>query len=119
MKIAIYSRKSVFTGKGESIENQIQLCSEYAKTHFDIKDSDILVYEDEGFSGKNLDRPEFQRLLHDAKNKKFDVLICYRLDRVSRNIADFSILLMIYKSIMLLLYLLENNLTLLLQWVEL
>ena len=90
MKIAIYSRKSVFTGKGESIENQIQLCSEYAKTHFDIKDSDILVYEDEGFSGKNLDRPEFQRLLHDAKNKKFDVLICYRLDRVSRNIADFS-----------------------------
>lgn len=90
MKIAIYSRKSVFTGKGESIENQIQLCSDYAKTHFNIKDSDILVYEDEGFSGKNLDRPEFQRLLNDAKNKEFDILICYRLDRVSRNIADFS-----------------------------
>lgn len=93
MKIAIYSRKSVFTGKGESIENQIQLCSDYAKNHFGVKSNDILVYEDEGFSGKNLDRPEFQRLLSDAKAKKFDVLICYRLDRVSRNIADFSTLI--------------------------
>ncbi len=93
MKIAIYSRKSVFTGKGESIENQIQLCSDYAKSHFGASQSDIFVYEDEGFSGKNLDRPEFQKLLHDAKNKKFDILICYRLDRVSRNIADFSSLI--------------------------
>ena len=31
MKVAIYSRKSKFTGKGDSIENQVQLCSEYAK----------------------------------------------------------------------------------------
>ena len=31
MKVAIYSRKSKFTGKGDSIENQVQLCTEYAK----------------------------------------------------------------------------------------
>ncbi|MDR7856014.1 recombinase family protein [Tissierella sp.] len=89
MKIAIYSRKSKFTGKGESIENQILMCKEYANRHFEnIKD--IYVYEDEGFSGGNINRPKFQELMNDAREKKFDVLICYRLDRVSRDVADFS-----------------------------
>ncbi|MGL5712377.1 MAG: recombinase family protein [Paraclostridium sp.] len=87
MKVAIYSRKSKFTGKGESIENQIQLCNEYAKN---IGATEFLVYEDEGFSGKNLNRPEFTKMMEDAKSKKFDVIICYRLDRISRNVADFS-----------------------------
>ncbi|MGY0375258.1 recombinase family protein [Clostridium sp. JNZ J1-5] len=87
MKAAIYSRKSKFTGKGESVENQVQLCKEYLKS-LNIKD--FIIYEDEGFSGSNTDRPEFQKMLKDAKNKRFNVLICYRLDRISRNIADFS-----------------------------
>ena len=84
---AIYSRKSIFTGKGESIENQIQLCKEYGD-RLGIKK--YLIYEDEAFSGGNTNRPKFQQLIKDAENKKFDVLICYRLDRISRNVADFS-----------------------------
>ncbi|MBB6217162.1 site-specific DNA recombinase [Anaerosolibacter carboniphilus] len=88
MKVAIYSRKSKFTGKGESTQNQIELCKEYAIKHFSI--DDFVVYEDEGFSGGNTDRPEYQRMLSDAKKKKFDTLICYRLDRISRNVLDFS-----------------------------
>lgn len=88
MNIAIYSRKSKFTGKGDSIENQIEMCTAYAKEHF--KDCTILVYEDEGFSGKNSNRPEFQRLMQDIKSKKINILMCYRLDRISRNVADFS-----------------------------
>ncbi|MBU5677984.1 recombinase family protein [Alkaliphilus sp. MSJ-5] len=90
MKVAIYSRKSKFTGKGDSIENQIQLCKNYATTHFGIKDNDFYIYEDEGFSGGNTDRPQFQLLMKDAKKKKFDILICYRLDRISRSVMDFS-----------------------------
>ena len=92
MKSAIYSRKSKFTGKGESIENQVTLCKDYAKS-IGISESDCTIYEDEGFSGGNTNRPEFQKLLKDAKEKKFDTLICYRLDRISRNIADFSSLI--------------------------
>lgn len=88
MNIAIYSRKSKFTSKGESIENQIELCMEYAQTHF--KDVHIQVYEDEGFTGANTDRPSFKQLMQDIKTKKIDVLMCYRLDRISRNVADFS-----------------------------
>lgn len=89
MRIAIYSRKSKFTGKGDSIENQVQMCKDYISTHFG-NDHSIQIYEDEGFSGGNLDRPQFQQLLKSIKSKKIDSLICYRLDRISRNVADFS-----------------------------
>lgn len=89
MIAAIYSRKSKFTNKGESVENQVEMCKEYLKrNHTDI--SDILIYEDEGFSGKDTNRPQFQKLIKDAKNKKFNIIVCYRLDRFSRNVADFS-----------------------------
>ncbi|CCQ95964.1 Resolvase, N-terminal domain protein [[Clostridium] ultunense Esp] len=93
MKIAIYSRKSKFTGKGDSIENQIQLCREYAYKCFNSTNDNIMIYEDEGFTGGSSDRPQFKLMLKDAKSKKFQVLICYRLDRISRNIADFSTLI--------------------------
>jgi DNA invertase Pin-like site-specific DNA recombinase len=90
MKIAIYSRKSVFTGKGESIDNQIELCKNYCENYLKDKELEYLIYEDEGFSGKNTNRPRFQELLNDVKTQKIHILICYRLDRISRNVADFS-----------------------------
>jgi DNA invertase Pin-like site-specific DNA recombinase len=90
-KIAVYSRKSKFTGKGESIENQIELCRQYIHVHYcDVKHEDILIYEDEGFSGGNMERPQFKRMMLDAKDKKFTAIVCYRLDRISRNIGDFA-----------------------------
>ena len=49
--IAIYSRKSRYTGKGESIGNQIDLCREYIRTHYgDTAAEHAVVFEDEGFS---------------------------------------------------------------------
>lgn len=89
MKVAIYSRKSVFTGKGESIENQIEMCKEYF-SRLNQNNVEYFIYEDEGFSGGNINRPRFQQLLKDIKKNSFDALICYRLDRISRNVADFS-----------------------------
>lgn len=94
MKIAIYSRKSKFTGKGESIENQVVLCREYIQRNIpDAKDSDILVYEDEGFSAKNLDRPQFRLMMQSARKQPFDYIVVYRLDRISRNVGDFATLI--------------------------
>lgn len=90
-RIAIYSRKSKFTGKGDSIENQIEMCREYIRLHFpDSEQLDISVYEDEGVSGKNLDRPQFKRFMSVEESEPFDCFIVYRLDRVSRNVGDFS-----------------------------
>ena len=92
--IAIYSRKSKFTGKGESIGNQIELCKEYIRAHYgDDALEHLVVYEDEGFSGGNLNRPYFKKMMAAAKERKFKAIIVYRLDRISRNISDFSSLI--------------------------
>lgn len=94
MKIAIYSRKSKFTGKGESIGNQIQLCREYISAHFpETRDDEIFVYEDEGFSAKNLDRPQFRAMMQSARKSPLDCIVVYRLDRISRNVGDFASLI--------------------------
>ncbi len=87
----IYSRKSKFTGKGESIENQIEMCKQYIRLHFSENDAyHALIYEDEGFSGGTLERPEFKKMMVDAKKKNFRAIVVYRLDRISRNIGDFA-----------------------------
>lgn len=90
-QIVIYSRKSKFTGKGESIENQIEMCKQYIRLQFgDQAVNSVLVYEDEGFSGGTLERPQFKKMMADAKEKKFRAIVVYRLDRISRNIGDFA-----------------------------
>ena len=87
----IYSRKSKFTGKGESIENQIELCRQYIAMHFGEEAAEnVLVYEDEGFSGGNLERPQFKKMMKDSLKIAFAAIVVYRLDRISRNIGDFA-----------------------------
>lgn len=47
-------------------------------------------YDDGGFSGGNTDRPELQRLLADVRAGKIDVIIVYKVDRLTRSLADFA-----------------------------
>ena len=82
--IAIYARKSVFREDSISIESQIEMC------RYEAKGAECTVYSDNGFSGKNTDRPEYQRMIEDIKSKKIDKVIVYKLDRISRSILDFS-----------------------------
>ena len=90
-RIAIYSRKSKFTGKGESIGNQVELCKEYVRNMFGEEYVDrCAVFEDEGYSGGNLQRPDFKRMMEEVRKHKFKAIIVYRLDRISRNISDFT-----------------------------
>ena len=89
--IAIYSRKSKFTGKGESIGNQIELCREYVRTYYGAAYLERCeVFEDEGFSGGNLKRPAFQEMMRKTRQKQYQAIVVYRLDRISRNICDFT-----------------------------
>lgn len=85
LKIAIYSRKSIATDTGDSIENQIQR----VKNYFSDKDCKFILFEDEGWSGGNDKRPAFQKMIQEIKNNKIDVVAVYMLDRVSRNVVDF------------------------------
>lgn len=92
IRIALYSRKSKYTDKGDSVGNQIEIAKEYIALHYpsDLYEVELYIYEDEGFSAGTLNRPQFKKFLEDEMKNPFNILICYRLDRISRNIADFS-----------------------------
>jgi len=82
--IAIYSCQSIDKKDSIFIDTQIDFCKrkifqEYYK-----------VYTDSGFSGKNIDRPEFQRSYQDIKDGLIKKVVVYKLDRISRNLLDFS-----------------------------
>lgn len=86
--IASYSRKSVYSDTSDSTQAQYNLAVDYCKHHFD--DYNIIRYEDEGFTGANTDRPAFIRLTDDIKAGTINIVICYKIDRISRDVKDFS-----------------------------
>ncbi len=89
--IGIYPRKSVYRDNSDSVNVQVQMCKDYAGIIFKDKDMEFKVYDkDEGFSGKNMNRPGFQELMADVKNNLLDVVMVYKLDRISRNVQEFS-----------------------------
>lgn len=88
MKIAIYSRKSKFTGKGESIENQIKKCKDFIQFKFETDPENSIIFIDEGFSGKNENRPEYQHMISKVKSGEIDSIVIYQLNRLGRNARD-------------------------------
>jgi DNA invertase Pin-like site-specific DNA recombinase len=82
---AIYARQSIEKKDSISIETQIELCRRAA-------DPDAIVYQDSGYSGKNTQRPAFSQLMKDVRDGKIKRVFCYRLDRISRSVLDFSLL---------------------------
>ena len=91
-KVAAYLRlsKEEFINQKESnsITNQRQIIDNYLKEHKEYKLVDY--YVDDGYTGTNFDRPEFQRMLEDIKNKKIDVIIIKDLSRLGRNYIETS-----------------------------
>ena len=47
-------------------------------------------YDDGGFSGGSMERPALQKLLDDVRARKFDVIVVYKVDRLTRSLADFA-----------------------------
>ena len=87
MRCGIYVRVSTDEQRdnGYSIDSQLRMIKDYCeKNNYDIVD----IYNDAGYSGKDLMRPEMQRLLNDIKSKKLDKLIAIKVDRLTRNNYD-------------------------------
>lgn len=80
---AIYARQSLDKKDSLSIEAQIDRCRKHAG-------SEITVFQDKGFSGKNTNRPAFQKLIEAVEAGQVQRILVYRLDRFSRSISDFS-----------------------------
>ncbi|MBN1871361.1 MAG: recombinase family protein [Candidatus Omnitrophica bacterium] len=104
MKVALYTRVSTEdqAREGFSLEVQRDYLLQYAKNFgWDVictmsgKD----VYVDDGYSGGTLDRPAMQRLLFDARNKHFDMVLVYKQDRLSRKLKDLLALLEEFESL--------------------
>lgn len=94
MYAAIYCRKSVNTQKGESMQSQLDHCRAYLAAHRSPEEAQrAWLYEDEGFSGAVLRRPAMQRLLRDIRAGRIHCVVCYRLDRISRSVSDFTALM--------------------------
>lgn len=90
MHFAHYGRKSVFSDKSDSINNQFRMSKDYAESRFPGQVESFTHYFDEDYTGANTKRPDLQRLIADIKAGLIDVLIVYQLDRLSRDIKDFS-----------------------------
>ena len=86
MRAIIYARYSDSAQREESIEGQLRECSEFAQRKgFTV----IKTYADRAISGKKADnRPEFMQMISDSKQKNFDVVIVWKIDRFSRDKYD-------------------------------
>jgi len=91
-KVAIYSRVSTEeqAKEGLSVDAQIGKC----KSFCDARDWKIFkIYKDAGFSAGTMNRPALELLLRDADEKKFDIILVYKIDRFSRKLTDLILTL--------------------------
>ena len=85
MDIVIYARYSSHNQTEQSIEGQLNVCYDYAKqNNLNV----IAEYIDRAFTGTNDSRPNFQRMIEDAKTRTFQGILVYQLDRFSRSKFD-------------------------------
>ena len=83
--VGIYARLSVdgTERKNESIDNQLELCREYVRSHEDMEIFDC--YSDLGKTGTNFQRDDFERLMADVRMRKVDCIVVKDLSRFGRN----------------------------------
>src|SRR5579872_4025679 len=94
MRCAVYTRKSSEEGLEQefnSLDAQREACEAYILSQ---KHEGWRVvsthYDDGGFSGGNMDRPALVQLMDDVRAKKVDVVVVYKVDRLTRSLSDFA-----------------------------
>jgi site-specific DNA recombinase len=94
VRCAIYTRKSTEHGLDQefnSLDAQREACEAYIKSQASqgwraLQQS----YNDAAYSGGNLERPALKRLVHDIESGRVDVVVVYKIDRLTRSLADFA-----------------------------
>ena len=94
IRCAIYTRKSTEEGLEQefnSLQAQREACEAYIKSqkheHWQLLSAE---YDDGGYSGGNMERPALKRLLADVQNGLIDIIVVYKIDRLTRSLMDFS-----------------------------
>ncbi|HWZ69398.1 MAG TPA: recombinase family protein, partial [Stellaceae bacterium] len=99
-RCAIYTRKSSEEGLEQefnSLQAQSEACEAYIRSQ--RHEGWTLArtrYDDGGFSGGNTERPALQRLLADIRGGRIDIIVVYKVDRLTRSLADFARLVEIF-----------------------
>lgn len=93
-RCAIYTRKSTDEGLEQSfnsLDAQREACGAYilSQAHEGWEPVQEL-YDDGGYSGGSIERPGLQQLLADVEAGKVDVIVVYKVDRLTRSLADFA-----------------------------
>lgn len=93
-RCAIYTRKSTEEGLDQafnSLQAQREACESYIKSQkhegWTLRSQG---YDDGGLSGGTMARPSLQRLLEDIKDDQIDIVVVYKVDRLTRSLADFA-----------------------------
>src|SRR5260370_36165502 len=93
-RCAIYTRKSTEHNLDlafNSLDAQREACEAYIRSQLNQGWRPIADrYDDGAFSGASLNRPALQRLLADVRVRKIDVVLVYKVDRLTRSLADFA-----------------------------
>src|SRR5256885_1284415 len=94
VRCAIYTRVSTEYGLDQdfnSLDAQYDAASAYIKSQAHAGWTLIRSrYDDGGYSGGSTDRPDLQRLLDDIRSRRLDVIVVYKVDRLTRSLADFA-----------------------------
>jgi len=94
VRCAIYTRVSTEHGLDQefnSLDAQYDAASAYIKSQAHAGWTLIRSrYDDGGYSGGSTDRPDLQKLLDDIRARKIDVIVVYKVDRLTRSLADFA-----------------------------
>ena len=122
IRCAIYTRKSSEEGLEQSFNSlhaQREACEAYIKSQRHegwvvVKDQ----YDDGGFSGGNVDRPALSKLLEAIQARQVDIIIVYKVDRLSRSLSDFVRLVDLFDQHGCRLYRSPSSSILLLRWED-
>jgi DNA invertase Pin-like site-specific DNA recombinase len=94
IRCAIYTRKSSEEGLEQSfnsLDAQREACESFISSQRQEGWRTLpATYDDGGFSGGNIERPALRRLLADVEAKKIDTIVVYKVDRLTRSLADFA-----------------------------
>lgn len=90
MTDALYARQSIDKSDSISIESQLDFC------RYETRGEEFVEYIDRGYSGKNTNRPAFEKMLGDIKLGRISKVIVYKLDRISRSVSDFANLMDVF-----------------------
>ena len=93
--LVLYARKSVERENSISCETQIEYCKMMIRP--EERDEKVVTFIDNGFSGGNVDRDGFQKMMRLVRQGKVSKVIVYKLDRISRSLSDFMNILQEFK----------------------